>query len=92
MSRGRSKFEVFMDVLTIFYEYKSLKACVLIRKASLTNHYQREIIDKLIYLGVISVNNKNFLFLRDGLDEKLNDLIVSYKKSKELYVEVYKNG
>ena len=90
MNRKRNDFEIFMDVLVVFYEYNNLKATTIIRKANLNNSWQREIIDQLLVAGIIGVDSDNFLFLNSSFEDKLNGLIVSYKKSKELFSEVCK--
>jgi len=86
----RSSFDVFMDVLVVFYEYDNLRVDKVMRKANLNNTAQREIIDKLVIMGVLSVSDDKFFFLNKSFEEKLNVIIVNYKKSKELYNEVYK--
>lgn len=88
---GRSKFDTFMDVLILFYEFKSLKVSSLISKASLSNQSQREIVDQLLISGIIGVSNNNFLFLIESYEQKLLPIIIAYKKSRDLFNEVYKN-
>ena len=85
----RSKFDVLMDVLVVFYEHNSLCVDSVIRKAGLNNSSQREVIDKLLLMGVLSISNDKFLFLTNSFEQKLNKIIIFYKKSKELYDEVY---
>ena len=54
MSERRSKFDIFLDILVVLYEYNNISMEVLIRKANLCNGYDKELIDLLMINKSIS--------------------------------------
>ena len=87
----RSKFDVFIDIMLVFYEHKSLKMDVLIRKANLCNGYQKELIDWFLVKGLVVVTNDNFLYLSSVGEELVAKIVPGIKKAKELYNMVKNN-
>ena len=91
MNGRRSKFDVFLDIVIVLYEYNNIKMDVLIRKANLCTGYQKEIIDLLVVNGLVSVTNDNFLYLSSVGEEVVGEIVPGIKKAVNIYNKVNNN-
>jgi len=87
----RSRFEVFLGIVVVMYEFNKLKMDVLIRKANLCNGYQKEFIDLLLVHGLLGLTPDNFLYLTSYGERKVGLIAPGIKKAKRLYAKIKNN-
>jgi len=90
MKSFRSQFDVLMDILVVLYECKTINPDGLIRKAGLSNAYQREMVDILVGNNFININENKCLYLTLDGEVMVSSFVPGYKKAKSFYFEMYK--
>lgn len=83
----RSRFEVLMEVLVVFYEFDNFNISTLMRKANIKTPTKTDIVDLLIAKGLVGLNNKSFLFLTDKGKLLVSSVVPKYKSLKSFYLD-----
>lgn len=75
-----------MEVLTIFYDYKSVNVNFIMQKANINVPRKNEVIELLIIKGFITISDGNFLVLTPKGDVLVGELVPNYKKLRSFYL------